>query len=180
MGCLVVLASAAFGADPSDPVAGRSHWAFQPLAQKSATHSDWSRSVVDDYLIHQLRANGLRPAQEADRSDVLRRIHFQLVGGKDRVIEPDKGLISNSPGQRPGYCVKSGTEPGGLTHIPGIQDTIPSSFYDNLSILSSAFSMSIRASSLEIRVPVIPEPAFFWKLEKKSREKCFSPENSLL
>ncbi|MGI8605398.1 MAG: DUF1549 and DUF1553 domain-containing protein [Verrucomicrobiales bacterium] len=68
---------------PSDPVAGRSHWAFQPLQAKHlpvAVGGDWSRSRIDDFLFARLRTSGLQPAADADAQTLMRRLYFQLIG----------------------------------------------------------------------------------------------------
>jgi hypothetical protein len=81
---VAVAAPAQDGApDPSDPVAGRSHWAFQPLREKRVpvpAGEGWSRSWIDDFLFARLRAAGLQPAADADARTLMRRVHFQLTG----------------------------------------------------------------------------------------------------
>jgi len=69
--------------NPSDPIAGRAHWAFRPLSHypPPAVHSfDWPRSPIDSFILAKLEAADLQPAPDADRPTLLRRIHFQLVG----------------------------------------------------------------------------------------------------
>jgi Protein of unknown function (DUF1549)/Protein of unknown function (DUF1553)/Planctomycete cytochrome C len=68
---------------PSDPIAGREHWAFRPLTNHrppTANSSDWPRSPIDSFILEKLDAVHLRPAPEADCRTLLRRIHFQLIG----------------------------------------------------------------------------------------------------
>jgi hypothetical protein len=82
---LVVLASAsrAEESDPSDPIAGRSHWAFRPLCESklpTVEATNWPRSPIDSYILEKLEAAGLRPVADADRRTLLRRTCFQLVG----------------------------------------------------------------------------------------------------
>jgi len=79
----VAMAAPAQEADPSDPVAGRSHWAFQPLREKrdpGPVGEGWARSWIDDFLFARLRAAGLQPAADADARTLMRRVHFQLTG----------------------------------------------------------------------------------------------------
>lgn len=75
--------------DPSDPIAGRSHWAFQPLhpprttANQNSTGSVEAQSTADviDHLIgRKLTEHQLHPAPAADRRTLLRRTSFQLLG----------------------------------------------------------------------------------------------------
>lgn len=80
-----VMAAPSHGADPnpSDPVVGRSHWAFQPLAERhrdGAVAGDWSRSPIDDFVLARLRFADLQPAVDAQPRTLIRRIYFQLIG----------------------------------------------------------------------------------------------------
>jgi mono/diheme cytochrome c family protein len=76
------LTEAAGVADPSDPVEGRSHWAFQPLLASAPVlkNIEWPRSDIDRFVIAKLEADGLKPVDDARPSDLIRRVSFQLVG----------------------------------------------------------------------------------------------------
>ncbi len=73
---------------PSDPIAGRRHWAYQPLQQvppeqivSVAERSEsWSRGAIDRFVIAKLNAANLTPAPDADPSTLARRLYIQLVG----------------------------------------------------------------------------------------------------
>jgi hypothetical protein len=68
---------------PSDPIAGRVHWAFRPLSEHRpplVASSDWPRSPIDSYILGKLEELALRRAPDADRRTLLRRIYFQLIG----------------------------------------------------------------------------------------------------
>lgn len=66
---------------PSDPIAGRSHWAFRPLASgRPQVHSDRSRTPIDDFILARLRSKYLEPSPDAERAVLLRRLYFQLIG----------------------------------------------------------------------------------------------------
>ena len=68
---------------PSDPVAGRRHWAFRPLtaAQVPEIQGDsWSRTDIDAFVVEKLTANSLSPSPDADRRSLVRRLYFQLIG----------------------------------------------------------------------------------------------------
>jgi hypothetical protein len=70
-------------ANPSDPVAGKSHWAFQPLARQlppPVKDADWPRSAIDRFVLSRLEREELVPAPDADASDLVRRVSFQLTG----------------------------------------------------------------------------------------------------
>ena len=69
--------------NPSDPITGRGHWAFRPLTEPQAPAveaTDWPRSTIDSFVLAQLESANLQPAPDADRSTLVRRIHFQLIG----------------------------------------------------------------------------------------------------
>lgn len=78
-----VMTHAAASPAPSDPVAGRLHWAFRPLRQleiPDVKTIDWSRSEIDHFVLAELEAADLAPATDADRRALLRRTCFQLTG----------------------------------------------------------------------------------------------------
>ncbi|MBK7876441.1 MAG: DUF1549 domain-containing protein [Planctomycetes bacterium] len=68
----------------AQPDAARSeHWAFQPLgdpAPPAVVDERWPRQAIDRFVLARLEAEGLAPAQEADRRTLLRRVTFDLVG----------------------------------------------------------------------------------------------------
>jgi hypothetical protein len=69
--------------NPSDPIAGREHWAFRPLSsqrQPIVEATDWPRSRIDSYILAGLEAASLAPAPDADAQVLLRRVYFQLIG----------------------------------------------------------------------------------------------------
>jgi hypothetical protein len=58
-------------------------WAFQPACPVSVpavTDSTWPRSDLDRFILASLEVKGLRPAKQADRRTLLRRITFDLTG----------------------------------------------------------------------------------------------------
>ena len=68
---------------PSDPIAGKSHWAFQPLTRTIAPtveDQQWPRADIDRYVLARLEQEQLRPAADAAPVDLIRRLSFQLVG----------------------------------------------------------------------------------------------------
>ncbi len=69
--------------DPADPLAGKSHWAFQKLqvvAPPPVQDKDWPRHPIDNFILARLEQQGLRPAADAPPKTVLRRTSFQLNG----------------------------------------------------------------------------------------------------
>lgn len=69
--------------DPSDPIAGREHWAFRPLARTLppvTRRTDWARSSIDAFVLAKLEAANLQPAPDGDRRTLMRRVYLQLIG----------------------------------------------------------------------------------------------------
>jgi hypothetical protein len=61
----------------------RSHWAYQPFQRAelpSVKESGWVRNAVDPFILGQLEEMGVRPAAEADRVALIRRVTFDLTG----------------------------------------------------------------------------------------------------
>ncbi len=69
--------------DPSDPITGRQHWAFRPLAETEPpvfADKAWPRAAIDAFVLARLEAANLKPAADADRRTLLRRVYIQLIG----------------------------------------------------------------------------------------------------
>jgi hypothetical protein len=69
--------------DPSDPIAGREHWAFRPLGEHrppAVSASAWPRSPIDAFVLAKLEEVPQEPAPDTDRRTLLRRVYFQLIG----------------------------------------------------------------------------------------------------
>jgi len=66
-----------------DLVAGRSFWAFQPPKASPAPKTkaaEWPRTDADRFVLAALEAKGLKPAVDADKATLIRRVYFDLVG----------------------------------------------------------------------------------------------------
>ncbi|MCC6782374.1 MAG: DUF1553 domain-containing protein [Planctomycetes bacterium] len=62
---------------------GQTHWSqLEPRAVEPslAAEDGWSRHPIDRFLFERLRREGLRPAVEADRVTLIRRLSFDLIG----------------------------------------------------------------------------------------------------
>jgi PAS domain-containing protein len=75
------------GPSPSDPVAGRQHWAFRPLeatpppnSTMANTSPRWLPTPIDGFIQARLDAESLPPAPDADRRTLVRRLYIQLIG----------------------------------------------------------------------------------------------------
>lgn len=62
---------------------GQTLWSFQAprqVAPPQVKDESWCRSPIDRFLLAGLEAKGLKPAPEADRRTLLRRVTFDLTG----------------------------------------------------------------------------------------------------
>jgi Protein of unknown function (DUF1553)/Protein of unknown function (DUF1549) len=81
---LLILFAVPAMADP--PHAGERHWSFRPRSRPDLPQfsgpgdRDWVRNAIDAFVLQRLRAEGLRPAVEADRRTLIRRLCFDLIG----------------------------------------------------------------------------------------------------
>lgn len=78
---LILPASAADRADDaSNPAA---FWSFQAVkrpAPPEVTERNWARNPIDQFILKTLETNALRPAAEASKTDLVRRVYFDLLG----------------------------------------------------------------------------------------------------
>jgi mono/diheme cytochrome c family protein len=62
------------------------HWAYQQLSAPMLPRfddpdlEDWCRTPIDRFILAELIKRGLRPAPQADRRTLLRRLYFDIVG----------------------------------------------------------------------------------------------------
>lgn len=79
-----------------DYVAGRRHWAFQPL--RVASEDNHGRSLSIDGLVRsRLGEAGLAMAPQASRRDLIRRLSFDLTGLPPSAEEQARFLADSSP-----------------------------------------------------------------------------------
>jgi hypothetical protein len=84
-----------------DLEARKQHWSFQPIVATpppSVSNSEWPRSSIDRFILAKLEANGLQPADDADKRTLLRRAYFDLVGLPPTRDDLDRFLSDSSPG----------------------------------------------------------------------------------
>ena len=66
-----------------DLEAGRQFWAFRPVVDHGppeVTDKSWPKSDIDAFVLQRLEGAGLKPAADADRRTLIRRIYFDLIG----------------------------------------------------------------------------------------------------
>jgi hypothetical protein len=83
-----------------DPVKAKEFWAFQlPKAQQPPAVKDsaWPRSDVDRFILAAQEAAKLKPVADADRTTLIRRVYFDLIGLPPRPDEVDAFVKDKSP-----------------------------------------------------------------------------------
>src|SRR5688572_31530619 len=59
------------------------HWSFQPLSRPAipqVKQTQWPRNAIDYFVLAKLEDNKLRPASEADRRALIRRLSCDVIG----------------------------------------------------------------------------------------------------
>ena len=80
--------------------AWQKHWAFIPPARPTlpaVKDRQWPRNEIDYFVLSRLEREGLRPAAEADRATLLRRVSLDLTGLPPTIAELDAFLDDRSP-----------------------------------------------------------------------------------
>jgi len=75
------------------------HWAFLPpqrTAVPSLPNDAWCRNEIDPFVLDRLRQEGLKPAEEASRRTLIRRVTLDLTGLPPTPVEVDAFLADNS------------------------------------------------------------------------------------
>jgi hypothetical protein len=76
------------------------HWSFTPPVRPTipAVRSEkWAHNTIDRFVLARLEREGLKPAAEADRATLLRRLSFDLTGLPPTTAEIDAFLADKSP-----------------------------------------------------------------------------------
>jgi len=76
------------------------HWAFQPLRRPrlpAVRDAAWVRTPIDRFILAKLDSLDLRPAAEADRRTLIRRLSFDLVGLPPEPDRVDAFVADNDP-----------------------------------------------------------------------------------
>ena len=84
---------------PSDPVAGREHWAFRPLSavRVPPSSSDWPASAIDRFVLSKLEANAILPTRPAERRALVRRTYIRLIGLPPTPQQTSRFLADDRP-----------------------------------------------------------------------------------
>lgn len=75
------------------------HWSFQapkrPDPPKVA-NAAWVRNPIDNFILHRLEQEGMKPSPEADRATLLRRVSLDLTGKGPTLGETDAFVADKS------------------------------------------------------------------------------------
>ena len=84
-----------------DLEAGRQHWSFRPVGKPVVPdlgrHVAAPGSSIDAFVLSKLHDLKIDPADDADRSTLVRRVYFDLVGLPPAPEEIDEFLVDESP-----------------------------------------------------------------------------------
>jgi hypothetical protein len=88
--------------DPKGSTGGvtSDHWAFQPPRQTplpDVSDRAWPRNPIDRFVLARLEREGLRPAPEADRATLIRRLSLDLIGLPPTIAELNAFVADRSP-----------------------------------------------------------------------------------
>jgi len=76
------------------------HWAFvrpQAQAPPRTGNPGWCRNPIDQFVLARLESAGLRPATEADRRTLIRRVSLDLTGLPPKLSEVEAFVADESP-----------------------------------------------------------------------------------
>src|SRR5262249_47451288 len=81
--------------------ADRAFWSFRPLQKPTVPavkDAGWVRNPIDAFVLARLERAGLRPAPEADRRTLIRRLSFDLMGLPPTPEQVERFLADTRPG----------------------------------------------------------------------------------
>ena len=84
-----------------DLAAGRQFWSFRPVrdpAPPDVRDDSWARTATDRFVLARMEARGLRPAPDADRLTLIRRLSFDLTGLPPTPAEIEAFVADSGPG----------------------------------------------------------------------------------
>jgi len=76
----------------------KKHWSWQPLKRPSVPNAPEYTNPIDAFIVVHLKTKGLKPAREADRRTLIRRLTFNLTGLPPTPKEINQFLQDTGPG----------------------------------------------------------------------------------
>ena len=96
-----VASASSLSANAAQASSRTNHWAYQPprrLAAPAARDATWARNDIDRFLLGAMEAKSLKPAPDADRATLARRVYFDLTGLPPTPEQLDAFTRDASPG----------------------------------------------------------------------------------
>src|SRR5262249_54428236 len=78
---------------------GKNHWAFRPPVRPplpTVKKGEWPRNALDRFVLARLEKEGLKPAPEANKTTLIRRLSLDLIGLPPTPKEVDAFLADQS------------------------------------------------------------------------------------
>jgi mono/diheme cytochrome c family protein len=88
------------GSSPAYGGVGKNHWAFQPVRKPTlpaVQNSSWIKNPVDHFVLAKLEANGMTPNSPAEKTALIRRVYFDLIGLPPHPAEVQTFVRDTSP-----------------------------------------------------------------------------------
>jgi hypothetical protein len=85
---------------PREGGAVQRFWSFRPVvrsAPPSVQRKDWVRNPIDAFVLARLEAARLSPASPANKTSLLRRVYYDLIGLPPTTAEVDAFLADEAP-----------------------------------------------------------------------------------
>ena len=85
---------------PFDLAAARKHWAYQSVLDPPlppVADTDWPQGNIDRFILARLEQAGLSPVADADRTTLVRRLYFDLIGLPPTPEEVNAFVADKSP-----------------------------------------------------------------------------------
>lgn len=82
-----------------DIQAGREHWSYRPLqpqATAAVKNEAWPSTQIDRFILAKLEEKQLTPSRDADRTALIRRLYFDLIGLPPTPQQIDEFLADTS------------------------------------------------------------------------------------
>ncbi len=79
---------------------GRNHWAFKPVkkpAVPAVQNAAWLKNPVDNFVLAKLEAGGMAPNSPAEKTVLIRRIYFDLIGLPPHPVDVQAFVKDTSP-----------------------------------------------------------------------------------
>jgi hypothetical protein len=74
------------------------HWAYAPIAKQATTGEAGVATRIDSLVLERLKQHSIQPSPEADKTTLLKRVYYDLLGLPPNEQEADTFLRDETPG----------------------------------------------------------------------------------